>query len=319
MSALRLDTVLARKGRGAFFTPPAIAEFLARFAIRTPDARVLDPTCGEAVFLLAAADRLKALKANLGEIEGQLTGVDLHGPSLCASSELLAEAGYAVRLVESDFFAVDTPAQINDQLGWYDAVIGNPPFIRYQEFSGATRLRALEAARAQGVKLSNMASSWAHTLVHATAFLKPGGRLAMVLPAELLTVQYAAPVRKFLLDRFGAVNLFMFERLQFRDAEEQVVLLVAHGEGPGESFCVVRVEDAEDLAGIHPGDPVGRDTSTETKWTHLTLTPEEARLYRKVKAMMTPLGSYGAPELGGDAESLNTVYGSKAGPTAFGP
>jgi hypothetical protein len=23
--------------------------------------------------------------------------------------------------------------------------------------------------------------------------------------------------------------------------------------------------------------------------------------------------------LGGDAESLNTVYGSKAGPTAFGP
>lgn len=289
---------MLRKERGAFFTPPAIADFLARFAIRSPTDRVLDPTCGEAVFLLAAGDRLKALNAEPNRIPEQLTGVDLHAPSLTASGEFLSEAGYGARLIESDFFNLDTPAQVGDQLGWYDAVIGNPPFIRYQDFNGDVRARARAAAFAQGVTLSKLASSWAHTLVHSTAFLKPAGRLAMVLPAELLTVHYAEPVRKFLLDRFEAVNLFMFERLQFRDAEEQVVLLVAHGEGPGESFCIVRVDDAADLADIHPGDPIGRDTTSSGKWTHLTLTSEENRLYRKVKDLMAPLSTYGQPELG---------------------
>lgn len=293
-----LDTPLARKERGAFFTPPPIADFLARFAIRAPGDRVLDPTCGEAVFLLAAGERLKALKTDPAAIPTQLTGVDLHGPSLNASGELLAEAGFGARLVKSDFFALETPAQLGHQVAWQDAVIGNPPFIRYQEFTGETRARARAAALAQRVNLSKLASSWAHTLVHAAAFLKPGGRLAMVLPAELLTVQYAEPIRRFLLGRFEAVNLFMFERLQFRDADEQVVLLVAHGEGPGESFCVVRVEDADDLARLHPGDPVGRDTTATGKWIHLTLSSEENRLYRRVKAMLTPLSTYGQPELG---------------------
>jgi hypothetical protein len=77
-----------------------------------------------------------------------------------------------------------------------------------------------------------MASSWAASLVHASAFLKPTGRLAMVLPAELLTVHHAEPVRRWLRQRFAVVNLVIFERLQFRDAEEQVVMLVAHGRGP---------------------------------------------------------------------------------------
>lgn len=48
-----LDSSDLRKARGAFFTPPAIADFLARWAIRGPDDRVMDPTCGEAVFLLS--------------------------------------------------------------------------------------------------------------------------------------------------------------------------------------------------------------------------------------------------------------------------
>ncbi len=298
MSQSAPDDARARKTRGAFFTPPEIADFLARFAIRDASARVLDPTCGEAVFLLAAGERLKKLKAKPAAVREQLSGVDVHGPSLANSADLLAAQGHGALLFESDFFNVLTPSQIGDSVGWQDAVIGNPPFVRYQEFNGDERKRAQAAALAQGVRLSKLASSWAHTLVHSTAFLKPSGRLAMVLPAELLTVGYAEPVRRFLLDRFEAVNLFMFERLQFRGAEEQVVLLVAHGEGPSESFCVVRVDDAADLAEIHPGDPVGRDTSATGKWTHLSLTADDARAYRQVKAKMAPLSSYGQPELG---------------------
>lgn len=293
------DPTPARKARGAFFTPPAIADFLARWAIKDPNAKVLDPTCGEAVFLLAAGDRLRALGADAGAIKGRLTGVDLHKPSLDASGRLLKEHGLDADLVERDFFDLETPAQFGDRVGWQDAVIGNPPFVRYQQHRGDARKRSAAAALAQGVRLSGLASSWAATLVHASAFLKRDGRLAMVLPAELLTVHYAEAVRRWLRQRFAAVNLFMFERRQFRDAEEHVVLLVARGTGPCDSFGLYYVEDADDLAGLHPGDTVGANPAAEGKWTDLVLPLDVRQLYKAVSlGRMAAVGDYGAPELG---------------------
>lgn len=294
------DSAVLRKARGAFFTPPAIADFLTRWAIRAPDARVMDPTCGEAVFLLAAAERLRRLKASPETISAQLTGVDLHQPSLDDARSLLRRQGVRTpNLVRSDFFDLATPAEIHDRVGWQDAVIGNPPFVRYQEHRGATRQRSAAAALSQGVRLSGLASSWAATLVHASAFLKPSGRLAMVLPSELLTVGYAEPVRRWLRSRFAVVNLVMFERLQFHDADEQVVLLVAHGTGPCDSFCLYHVDGAEDLADVHPLDPIGASPSAEGKWSDLVLSLDTRQLFKSVGLeRMSRLDEYGTPELG---------------------
>lgn len=289
----------AVKARGAFFTPPAIADFLAEWAIRDAEAKVLDPTCGEAVFLLSAAERLKALGADPSRISEQLIGVDLHAPSLEESRRLLKQGGFDARLITSDFFEVPAPDQLGgDDIGWLDAVIGNPPFVRYQEHRGAARKRSARAALKGGVPLSGLASSWAATLVHAASFLKPDGKLAMVLPAELLTVHYAEPIRKWLRRRFAVVNLVMFEQLQFRDAEERVVLLVAHGQGTCDSFCLIQVDDATDLGNLHPLDSVSAIPSAAGKWSDLALPLEIRQFVRALKGRMTRLDSYGTPTLG---------------------
>ena len=60
----------------------------------------------------------------------------------------------------------------------YDAVVGNPPHIRYQNFSAQARAKGLEAALSQGVRLNGLASSWASFVIHASSFLKSDGRLA---------------------------------------------------------------------------------------------------------------------------------------------
>jgi adenine-specific DNA-methyltransferase len=293
-----VDTLSARKARGAFFTPPAIAQFLADWAVRDADTRVLDPTCGEAVFLLAAARNLRKDGADTQAIKEQLTGVDLHEPSLEESRQLLAEEGFEGRLVPADFFDLPTPAQIGDAIGWQDAIVGNPPFVRYQEFSGDARKKGLQAALAQGVRLSQLTSSWAPTLIHAASFLKPQGRLAMVAPAELLTVQYAEPVRRWLRERFGAVTLVMFERLQFRGADEQVVLVVAEGAGPCDAFVLIHADDAADLNRGHRLDSIGANPSAEGKWSDLVLPRSTRSLLKRVTGEMTRLDDYGTPELG---------------------
>jgi adenine-specific DNA-methyltransferase len=288
-----------RKARGAFFTPPDIAEFLTAWAIDgDPSATVLDPTCGEAVFLLSAGRQLVDLGCAPESLDRQVFGIDIHEASLEAASELLEAEGLDARTVCSDFFDMLPPDRLGARLPPVDGVVGNPPFVRYQQHTGDARRRSASAALAQGVRLSGLASSWAAALVHSCAFLKPEGRLAMVLPAELLTVHYAEPIRRWLRQRFASVELVVFERLQFEDAQEHVVLLLARGSGSCESFRLRYVQSATDLAS-RPAGRVVVHPAAEGKWTDLLLTADQRQLLRSVEErFFVPLSTYGAPELG---------------------
>jgi len=296
-----IDTAEARKTRGAFFTPEPIADYLAAWAVDgDPQARVLDPTCGEAVFLLSAGRYLREAGCPPEELDDRLFGVDLHPSSLDAAIGLLEKENLDAHLIASDFFELSSPGHLDSQLPLMDAVIGNPPFVRYQQHSGESRKLSAAAALAQGVRLSGLASSWAASVVHACSFLKPEGRLAMVLPAELLTVNYAEPIRRWLLRRFANVHLVLFEDLQFEGALEKVVLVVAEGEGPSPgAFSLHYLRDAEQLSSLGPFDGISVPTKDEGKWTDLLLSSRHRNLFRAVEAEhFAELATYGRPELG---------------------
>jgi adenine-specific DNA-methyltransferase len=261
----------ARKARGAYFTPPAISRFLADWAIRSQFDRVLEPSCGEASFLLSAAQRLRGRKNNTRTLfdeiasDAQLVGVEIHGPSAAAARSLLSTSQVATaEILECDFFDVE----VNDD---FDVVLGNPPFVRYQNFTGDARQKGMRAALAAGVNLNGLASSWAAFLVHACRFLKPDGRLGMVLPAELLSVHYAAPVRRYLLERFARLQIVVFERLLFEDALEDVVLLMAEGTGGCKKIDVIQARDADDLGG--KATPVAAKNLKDDRWTATLVNP----------------------------------------------
>ena len=55
-----------RKARGAFFTPGKLCRYVADWAIRAAGDNVLEPSCGEAAFLLAAGERLDMLAQATG-------------------------------------------------------------------------------------------------------------------------------------------------------------------------------------------------------------------------------------------------------------
>ncbi len=250
------DSSTLRKARGAFFTPTAVARFVADWALRADEDDVLEPSCGEAVFLHEAG--------RSGHHKGRLVGVELHEASAAESERTLRSQGIDATIHTGDFFAIE-PA------GSYEAVIGNPPYVRYQAFNGEARLRARSAALRAGVSLTGLASSWAAFTVHSALFLKPGGRLGLVLPAELLTVNYAADVRRFLMQHFRSVGLVMFEERVFPGVLEEVVLLLADGFDPagqsGTDHCnVYQVRDADALQHfVVPSK--WKPASPSAKWT----------------------------------------------------
>ncbi|MGH7090040.1 MAG: N-6 DNA methylase, partial [Stellaceae bacterium] len=228
-----------RKLRGAFFTPAEMVDFVVSWAVREPRDSLFEPSCGEAGFLLSAASRLRVLGSQ-ANLRTQLHAIEIHRESAETADRVLQHAGFSADIAVGDFFDVKASPQ-------YDAVIGNPPYVRYQQFSGIDSAKALRAALAHGVRLTQLASSWAAFTVHAAQFLKPEGRLGLVLPAELLTVNYAAEVRRFLLRRFRSVRLVMFEALVFPGVMEEVVLLLAEGSGGTRRFEIFQAKDLNDL------------------------------------------------------------------------
>lgn len=281
-----------RKARGAFFTPPAISRYLVDWAIQSATDTVLEPSCGEASFLLPAARRLESLPDRSLFASDQLHGVEIHKESADEAQALLRAEGYSAKITVSDFFEYGSA-------GKFSAVVGNPPFVRYQNFSGAARARSLEAALAQGVRLSGLASSWAAFVVKAAFHVAPQGRLALVLPAELLSVGYAAEVRRFLLSRFSRVRLIMFEERVFPEVLEEVVLLLAEGSGGAQCFEVYQTRDAESLEAVELATWTTHIPGKDEKWTPALLAQHAFATYRDVTAAsFEELGKWGSAYLG---------------------
>ena len=287
-----VDTAVAQKARGAFFTPEPLARFVTDWAVRSPGDVVMEPSCGEAAFLTHAVRRLAELNPDSSAPE--VFGVEIFEESAATANELVAANGGIPHIEVADFFQVTAEPR-------FDAVIGNPPYIRYQDFSGEARTRSREVALRAGVALTGLASSWAAFTVHAAQFLKPGGRMGLVVPAELLSVNYAAPVREYLMQAFEQVDMVMFTERVFPAVQEEVVLLMASGFGgkPAGHANVFQTLNAETLFDVLtpttwvPGTPDG-------KWTTSLLEADVLRAYGEIVSSdaFCPLEEWGDTTLG---------------------
>ena len=171
------------KTLGAYFTPEAVAGALVRWAVRDPADLLLDPSSGDGRFV--------ALHSNSVGVERDPVSV----------AEAVSRAPHAT-IIEADFFT-----WASDDSRRFDCAAGNPPFIRYQRFTGATRRAALDYCRRLGVTFSGLSSSWAPFIVAAASKLRPGGRIAFVVPAEIGHAPYAMPLLDYLVGNFGAVHV----------------------------------------------------------------------------------------------------------------
>lgn len=267
--------------------------------MRSAGERVLDPAFGGGVFLDAAARRSAELDG--GATAAGVFGVELDPQAHATTCGLFGDTLDRRRLLQADFFSLDAEA-----LPRMHAVVGNPPFIRFQRFGGAGRKLAARRSRDCGVPLAPLAGSWVAFVAHATSFLAPGGRLGMVVPAELGHAPYARPLLALLLDSFSRCTLVTFRDSLFPHLDQRTVLLLADGyrRGPGE-FTALDLAGPEALkrplpcAGDTPLDGQAL-LSGRSSLAHLQLEAATRSLYRE-------LPSRGAVRLG-DAAKVESGY-----------
>lgn len=200
-------TCRSQKNVGAYYTPERVVSTLVHWVLRNKTDRLLDPSCGDGRFISRHQNSV---------------GIERD----CKIIETAKKRAPEALIHEGDFFAWAACTQER-----FECAAGNPPFIRYQIFNGEVRDRALRLCASLGVTFSRLTSSWAPFLVATTSLLKPGGRMAFVVPAEIGHASYAAPLLDYLAANFDTVQIIAIRDKLFPKLSEDCWLLYADGFG----------------------------------------------------------------------------------------
>ncbi len=219
---------LTQRELGAYYTPSVLAALLAKWAIRSRNEHILEPGFGGCGFLQAAVDRLAELGSS--SPKNQLFGCDIDPQAFAYLAEKLGVLSIERRYILSDFVAV-SPQDFSTQA--FDVVIGNPPYVSLHNMSVNQKASVQAWKEKTGIKINGRASLWAYFVLHAMSFLKPGSRMAWVLPGSFLEADYATSLREDIAASFGEVIAIQLTERMFLSvgAEERTVVLLCSGFG----------------------------------------------------------------------------------------
>lgn len=187
-----------RKINGAFFTPSYVVDFIIREIAPNDSDRIIDLSCGCGAFLIGLLDYFKqnSDKPLQRILRENIFGADILPYNVERTKVLLSiyalQAGEIVNEDDLNIYQVDSLR--NDWKAQYDFVVGNPPYVKFQDLSGENR--------------TFLAKDW-KTLKNGTfnlyfAFfelgyrlLKPGGKLGYITPNNWFTSLAGEPLRQF--------------------------------------------------------------------------------------------------------------------------
>ena len=228
-----------RKRLGQYFTGVGLGRILAALAQAEQAGSIIDPMAGTGD-LLASCLEIGAAPASIAGIE-----IDRVARDACADRLPLTDC------VLGSAFDPDTISRLR-KTDW-DLVIGNPPYVRYQSFSEkavdhvlptATQVRtgllsilpSLSALDAEDRRLfahlingySGLSDLAVPSWILCAGLVKPGGRLALVVPESWLTRDYATIVHYLLFRWFDIEFVVEDEHASwFDDAQVKATLIVA--------------------------------------------------------------------------------------------
>ena len=172
----------SQKLRGAYYTPFDLAHYLSKWITEIKPKTILEPSCGDGVFLTALAPLISN--------KTTITGIELESSEAQkASIKTKSFKKTSINVMCADFLEWYLDSKKKNNL--FDAVVGNPPFIRYQYLSKKDQEFSERIFKKHNLPFTKHTNAWVPFIIASLSLLKPGGRMAMVLPSEILHVLHA--------------------------------------------------------------------------------------------------------------------------------
>lgn len=271
-----------QKLRGGYYTPEDLATYIATWVMRSNPREILEPSCGDGIFL-------KAIH-NTGRSD------DL----IFSGFELLEEESYKAQN-RARHLNIKNNIRNEDFLGWaiprlsrnetpFDATLGNPPFIRYQYLSKDAQSKAEAIFKILGLKFTKHTNAWVPFILASIALMKPGSRLGMIIPSEIIHVMHAQSLRTFLGEKCSKLLLIDPEEIWFEDTLQGAVILLAekklhpsdHSYGLGIHQVVGKSFLLDDPSELFDSVERINGETVVGKWTKALLSHSEREAYSEI-------------------------------------
>ncbi|EOW9304181.1 TPA: N-6 DNA methylase [Vibrio cholerae] len=269
------------KNRGAFYTPKVISEWLTdrvkkySFEKERNVINVLEPSCGDGAFIKAIESSFQCGDYHLDAIEIE---------PLVLDSLRIGNTDF-ISLINDDFLFWETSKK-------YDLVIGNPPYIARKRLNKEQTQKCKSIHVENGLANKEISNIWTSFVIKSSSVLSEKGILAFVLPTELLQVNYAKEIRKYLLDEFHRLEIISFKSLAFEDIEQDTVILIAYKNINLEGgLFFSEVSDTKQLSHqnlnflCHHGDH-------NAKWSSYILTEDEMKFVDEIARKCNKISHY---------------------------
>ena len=185
-----------KSGAGQYFTPRALIKAMVEVTDPKVTETVADPACGTGGFLLAAFEHMKPQSKEIAK-QNFLKNNALFGADNTALVVTLASMNlylHDIGTEKSPIICQDSLLDTSERM--FDVILANPPFGTRPQGSVA-----VDSARPEFIKTSD---NQVNFLQHIMSIVKTGGRVAVVLPDNVLTDGNAtAKVREKLLADFN--------------------------------------------------------------------------------------------------------------------
>lgn len=242
-----------RKRFAQFFTPEAIADFMARWVL---DGRkkmdVLEPAFGLGAFSRSLFKQNPKVR---------VVGYEADETIYNYAAENVAQAGSDVLLYNEDYLR----ASWKDK---YDGIICNPPYLKFHDYDNASLVPLVNEQL--GIRLNGFTNLYTLFLLKSISQLRDGGRMAYIVPSEFLNSDYGVEVKRALL-RSGVLRHVVvvdFTQCAFDDALTTACILLCHKDGSLSEVCFSHVSDVGQLqASLADYSAWAADQlKPETKW-----------------------------------------------------
>jgi len=291
-----------RTERGAYYTPPVLAERLLDLAttegVDWSRANTLDPACGGGAFLAPVANRIlndhriRCLDAaeQLDHLEAHLAGIEIDPFAAWLSKTFLQLLVFPVsrlvgRPLEVAVTVADALKLVMEDPRRFDLIVGNPPYGKVK----LSREQRADFARS----LYGHANLYGLFLDAALRWRRPEGLVAFLTPTSFLGGQYFSRLRDLLLDQAPPLVVDVIEaRKGVFESVQQETCLTVFGPNPSRTAVLHMLQVNDRSIASRRAGVLSLEASSGGPWL-LPRTSDQASLVARASEMRTRLHHFG--------------------------
>lgn len=297
------ENATEEKLNGRYYTQFELANYVTEWVMNDnlEIRHILEPSCGDGVFLQCLGERklqenCEILAIEIDENESILANNRINESIRFNNYDEFAqyrinninqginlEAG--CKVINDDFYKVYEES-LNEQR--FQAIVGNPPYIRYQYLSETQRKEQSFIIESNGMRANKLINSWVSFVVACVQMMDVNSRIGLVIPAELLQVKYAEDLRRFLMRNLQRTTIVTFEELVFEGVEQEVILLLGEKDNSHEQEHQLRIVQYRNVAQLINDNDLDKHEFfnvdlNESKWTKYFLKDRHIHLINNIR------------------------------------